>query len=135
VSYLRGRYYAYCCGDGEGKEFIDLHGDQPGCSCGEHEKTPALQMPIEVFDALVLMRHAEMTERDKMRAVVYALDHGRGNGGSGNLLDGLGARSYYDEEARWLESLSSRYTFREKPRPVHTHRRKAHGKHRRRHIK
>lgn len=95
MSYMRGKYYSYVSSE-EDKEFIDIHGDKPGCGCDEHEKTPCINLPMQVFDALVMMRYAELTDEEKIRAVVYAMDYGRGNGGSGGLLDKYGAMSYWE---------------------------------------
>src|SRR5271154_6740701 len=106
MSYLRGDFYAYTSGDSEDDDSIDLHGNKPGCGCGEHKTRPCISLPIAVFDALVLMRYAQMTDDDKMKATAYAIDHGRGNGGSHELMKKVGARDWYDELEKWKETLS-----------------------------
>lgn len=121
MSYIRGKWYAYTSGDSDDPkdQTVTLHGLESHCGCGGHDKEPSISMPMVVFDALVLMRHAEMKEEDKMRALAFTIDHARGNAGASDLLDRLGVASYYDEEQKWFDhfaSLPESFEIKRKPR-------------------
>jgi hypothetical protein len=82
MAYLRGDYYVWRDGD-------TLHLRGPGDS--------KLELPIGVFDQLVVMRAAELTPGQRAIASLAAVEDSRGNVGAEALRAELGLPAAYEE--------------------------------------
>jgi hypothetical protein len=90
MSYLRGEYYVF-----ESEEGMQFY-------CGQHGN---LLLPIRVFDALVMMRHAEMTEPERQQAGKDALETGGGNFGACALAKQMGRTELSDPATMTEETI------------------------------
>jgi hypothetical protein len=68
MAYMRGRYYIYVGGN------LEIHAN------GEH-----VSLPMKVFDELVIMRMAEMTEAHKISVIKRTIREYTGNFGCDKL--------------------------------------------------
>jgi hypothetical protein len=81
MSYMRGDIYAWVGEDGEGQEHMTIND---------------VSMPLEQFDELVAMRHAEMTDEEKYDAEQRAVEKWGGNFGCNDLAAALGKPTAMD---------------------------------------
>lgn len=97
MSYIRGDYYSWVGGTDE-SEFIHIASPTIECrDCGDvrcHKPDHYLTwlvMPMEVFDELVAMRHAQLVEEGRLeQAEQRAAEKYAGNGGCYALRRKLG---------------------------------------------
>lgn len=71
MSYIRGEYYTWASDLSDGSEVIVL----------------PEQMPMELFDELVVMRFAELGRQEREEAEARAIEHWTGNVGCEALLE------------------------------------------------
>lgn len=57
MSYIRGKYYTWCGQYNDKDEFMSLGVDKDG------------QMPMDIFDQIVVMRYAELEEEKKAKKI------------------------------------------------------------------
>jgi hypothetical protein len=105
VSYMRGDYYAYVTGDEDEREYLVLHGDAGSCGCDSHDKHPCIDLPMEIFDQLVVMRFAELLTEKKVGDVIASVAKGGfGNFGTCDLANLCG----YDPMDEWVSEMKQR---------------------------
>lgn len=80
MAYMRGKYYVYEGGDGVNIYTREGH----------------VIMPMKVFDALVVMRFAEMNSKEKDKAIKYAITNYSGNFGVDELRKKCGMETCFD---------------------------------------
>lgn len=92
MAYMRGKYYVYEGGDG-----LNIHTEEGHAV-----------LPMKVFDALVVMRFAEMDEVAKTNAIKFAVRHYSGNFGVDELRRRCGLETCFNMIKRLFEKKNTK---------------------------
>ena len=95
MAYMRGDWYIYRTEFDDG-EYMAIHGPKKN-----------IAIPMAVFDQLVMLRWAEMTQDERLAAGCTALDQHDGNVGTLALKAALEGKTSEEVWAEWHRGLNA----------------------------
>ena len=94
MAYMRGEWYVYATEFDDG-EYMAIHGPSH------------IAIPMAIFDQLVMLRWAEMTQHERLAAGRAALDEQYGNVGTLALKAALEGKTSEEVWAEWHSGLDA----------------------------